>query len=34
MHEELSLEVLTPTVRLVNEGWAGHLQRLCASWSG
>lgn len=32
MHEELSLEVLTPTVRLVNESWAGHLQRACAAW--
>ena len=32
MHEELSLKVLTPTVRLVNESWAGHLQRACATW--
>ena len=32
MHEELSLELLTPTVRLVNESWAGYIQRLCASW--
>jgi HD-GYP domain-containing protein (c-di-GMP phosphodiesterase class II) len=32
MHEELSLELLTPTVRLVNESWAGHVQRLCAGW--
>jgi HD-GYP domain-containing protein (c-di-GMP phosphodiesterase class II) len=30
MREELSLELLTPTVRLVNESWAGHVQRLCA----
>jgi HD-GYP domain-containing protein (c-di-GMP phosphodiesterase class II) len=32
MHEELSLELLTPTIRLVNESWAGHVQRLCAGW--
>jgi len=32
MHDEMSLELLTPTVRLVNESWAGHIQRLCASW--
>ncbi|HEX7955318.1 MAG TPA: HD-GYP domain-containing protein, partial [Pyrinomonadaceae bacterium] len=32
MHDELSLEFLTPTVRLVNESWAGHVQRLCAGW--
>ncbi|HWW77550.1 MAG TPA: HD domain-containing phosphohydrolase [Pyrinomonadaceae bacterium] len=32
MHEELSLELLTPTLRLVNESWAGHVQRLCAGW--
>jgi HD-GYP domain-containing protein (c-di-GMP phosphodiesterase class II) len=32
MHEELSLEFLTPTIRLVNESWAGHIQRLCAKW--
>jgi HD-GYP domain-containing protein (c-di-GMP phosphodiesterase class II) len=32
MQEELSMEILTPTVRLVNESWAGHLQRLCAKW--
>ncbi len=32
MHDELSMELLTPTVRLVNESWAGHVQRLCASW--
>jgi HD-GYP domain-containing protein (c-di-GMP phosphodiesterase class II) len=32
MHDELSLELLTPTVRLVNASWAGHIQRLCASW--
>ena len=32
MHDELSLELLTPTVRLVNESWAGHVQRLCAGW--
>jgi HD-GYP domain-containing protein (c-di-GMP phosphodiesterase class II) len=32
MHEELSLELLTPTIRLVNESWAGNIQRLCAKW--
>ena len=32
MHDELSLELLTPTVRLVNESWASHVQRLCAGW--
>ena len=32
MQDELSLELLTPTIRLVNESWAGHVQRLCASW--
>jgi HD-GYP domain-containing protein (c-di-GMP phosphodiesterase class II) len=32
MHDELSLELLTPTVRLVNESWAGYIQRLCAGW--
>jgi HD-GYP domain-containing protein (c-di-GMP phosphodiesterase class II) len=32
MQEELSLEILTPTLRLVNESWAGHVQRLCAKW--
>ena len=32
MHDELSLELLTPTVRLVNESWAGHVQRLWAGW--
>jgi HD-GYP domain-containing protein (c-di-GMP phosphodiesterase class II) len=32
MHDEVSLELLTPTVRLVNESWAGHVQRLCAGW--
>jgi putative nucleotidyltransferase with HDIG domain len=31
MREELSLEILTPTVRLVNDSWAGHLQRACAA---
>jgi HD-GYP domain-containing protein (c-di-GMP phosphodiesterase class II) len=30
MHEELSLEVLTPTVRLVSESWAAHIDRACA----
>jgi HD-GYP domain-containing protein (c-di-GMP phosphodiesterase class II) len=29
MHEELSLEVVTPTIRLVSASWAGHLQRAC-----
>ena len=32
MHEELSLELLSPTVRLVNESWAAHLQNVCAKW--
>jgi HD-GYP domain-containing protein (c-di-GMP phosphodiesterase class II) len=32
MHEELSLEIITPTVRLMNASWAGHLQRVCARW--
>jgi HD-GYP domain-containing protein (c-di-GMP phosphodiesterase class II) len=32
MHEELSLELLSPTVRLVNQSWAGHLQHVCAKW--
>ena len=32
MQDELSMELLTPTVRLVNESWAGHVQRLCAGW--
>ena len=31
MHEELSLEVLTPTVRLVSESWAAHIDRACAA---
>lgn len=31
MREELSLEVVTPTIRLVNASWAGHLQRACAT---
>jgi HD-GYP domain-containing protein (c-di-GMP phosphodiesterase class II) len=32
MHEELSLELLSPTLRLVNESWAGHVRHLCAGW--
>jgi len=32
MQDELSLELLTPTVRLVNASWAGHIQRLCTGW--
>jgi putative nucleotidyltransferase with HDIG domain len=32
MQDELSLELLTPTVRLVNDSWAAHLQRACAKW--
>jgi len=32
VHDELSLELLTPTVRLVNGSWAGHVRRVCASW--
>jgi HD-GYP domain-containing protein (c-di-GMP phosphodiesterase class II) len=31
MHEELSLEVLTPTVRLVSVSWAAHIDRACAA---
>ncbi len=31
MHEELSLEILTPTVRLVSESWAAHIDRACAA---
>jgi len=31
MHDELSLEVLTPTVRLVSESWAAHIDRACAA---
>ena len=30
MQEELSLEIVSPTIRLVNASWAGHLQRACA----
>ena len=30
--EEFSLDLLTPTVRLVNGSWAGHVQRLCAGF--
>jgi HD-GYP domain-containing protein (c-di-GMP phosphodiesterase class II) len=30
MHKELSLEIVTPTIRLVNASWASHLQRACA----
>jgi putative nucleotidyltransferase with HDIG domain len=29
MRDELSLEILTPTVRLVNGGWAAHIERAC-----
>ena len=29
MREELSLEIATPTIRLVSASWAGHLQRAC-----
>jgi HD-GYP domain-containing protein (c-di-GMP phosphodiesterase class II) len=32
MHDELSLDLLTPTLRLVNEGWSGQVRRLCAGW--
>jgi hypothetical protein len=31
MHKELLLETVTPTIRLVNASWAGHLQRACAT---
>ena len=30
VHDELSLEVLTPTLRLVNAGWDAGICRLCA----
>lgn len=32
MQDELSLELLTPTLRLMNDGWAARLQRSCAKW--
>lgn len=31
MHDELSLEILTPTVRLVSESWVAHVDRACAA---
>jgi HD-GYP domain-containing protein (c-di-GMP phosphodiesterase class II) len=31
MHDELSLEVLTPTIRLVSESWVAHIDRACAA---
>jgi HD-GYP domain-containing protein (c-di-GMP phosphodiesterase class II) len=31
MHEELSLEIVSPTIRLVNASWVGHLQHACAA---
>ena len=32
MHDELSLEIMTPTVRLVSESWVAHIDRACAAW--
>lgn len=32
MHDELSLEILTPTLRLVNASWDANVRRLCAGW--
>src|ERR1700750_858046 len=32
MQDELSLELLTPTLRLMNDGWAARLQHSCAKW--
>ncbi len=32
MHDELSLEVLTPTLRLVNSDWDASGRRLCTKW--
>ncbi len=32
MQDELSLDLLTPTLRLVNESWSGQVRRLCAGW--
>lgn len=31
MHDELSLDMLTPTVRLVSESWVAHVDRACAA---
>lgn len=31
MHDELSMDVLTPTVRLVSESWVAHVDRACAA---
>ena len=32
MRDELSLETLTPTLRLVNAAWHASVRRLCANW--
>jgi HD-GYP domain-containing protein (c-di-GMP phosphodiesterase class II) len=32
MHDELTLEVLTPTLRLVSADWEGGVRRLCATF--
>jgi polar amino acid transport system substrate-binding protein len=32
MREELSMELLTPTLRLVSESWDGRVRRLCADF--
>ena len=32
MQDELSMEILTPTLRLVNASWDGQVRRLCAGW--
>ncbi len=32
MRDELSLEILTPTVRLAHGGWATHIERACEAW--
>ena len=32
MHDELSLEILTPTLRLVSADWDAGVRRLCSRW--
>lgn len=32
MQDELSLELLTPTLRLVNDSWHARLRRACVKW--
>jgi HD-GYP domain-containing protein (c-di-GMP phosphodiesterase class II) len=32
MQDELSLELLSPTIQLVNDSWATRLRRACARW--